>query len=284
MTASPKSPPSRSVRIEQQRGDHCLATSDLVAVEEPMEIQLVSASATGAAAKSLLITMRTPGNDRELGLGFLVTESIIRNPDDILATQMVGPQSADGLQNTLRVEISPNVSIDLPKLERHFYTTSSCGVCGKSSLDALEFTAAEKSADTFRMDRHTLLELPDALRSQQTTFDTTGGLHGAAAFTANGELLHVREDVGRHNAVDKVIGALFAAGELPAGRLGLLVSGRVSFELVQKALVAGMQMLVAVSAPTSLAVSLAQEYDLTLVGFLRGQDFNIYSASQRIAN
>lgn len=284
MTAAPKASSGQTVRIEQHRGGQCTQQTDLVAIEEPMEIQLVSTSATGAAARSLSITMRTPGNDRDLGLGFLVSESIIRDPDDILQAEMVGPAAANGAQNTLRIEVKPNVQIDLPKLERHFYTTSSCGVCGKASLDALDFVAAEKTGDTFSISRQKLLDLPNDLRAQQPRFDSTGGLHGAAAFSSGGELRHVREDVGRHNAVDKVIGALFAERRLPARGLGLVVSGRTSFELVQKALVAGMPMLVAVSAPTSLAVQLAEEHDMTLVGFLRGKGFNIYSAAQRITD
>lgn len=282
MTAANKASSGKAVRIERQRGELRTRRTDLVAVEEPMEIQLVSATAADAAARSLSITMRTPGNDRDLGLGFLVSESIIRDPDDILLAEMVGAASADGAQNTLRIEVKPNVLRNLPKLERHFYTTSSCGVCGKASLSALEFVAARNTGAAFSISRRQILKLPDALRAQQPTFDSTGGLHGAAAFTSDAELKYVREDVGRHNAVDKVIGALFEAGQLPAGELGLVVSGRISFELVQKALVAGMPMLVAVSAPTSLAVRLAQEHDMTLIGFLRGQGFNIYSASRRI--
>jgi len=187
--------------------------------------------------------------------------------------------------NVVRVELGPNISVDLGRLQRHFYTTSSCGVCGKTSLDALRVVGVEPLTDNdvkFRTD--VLIELPDKLRALQGTFDKTGGLHAAAAFTTTGELVVTMEDVGRHNAVDKVVGALLLKDRLPAENLGLIVSGRASFELMQKALVAGVPLLAAVSAPSSLAVQLSNEFDMTLVGFLRGNTFNIYSGEQRISN
>ena len=171
----------------------------------------------------------------------------------------------------------------LERLARHFYMTSSCGVCGKASLDALRVIGCAPPQGQFQVTRDKLRALPLALRDAQTTFEATGGAHAAAAFDATGRIVVVREDVGRHNAVDKVVGALFADGRLPAGNLGLIVSGRASFELVQKAVVAGMSMLAAVGAPSSLAVELAQEFNVTLVGFLRGEDFNVYTAKERIA-
>ena len=183
-----------------------------------------------------------------------------------------------------RVELESGVGVDLDRLERHFYTTSSCGVCGKASLDALRVQGIEpQAANGTQFPQTILVDIPDRLRDAQQTFDETGGLHAAAAFDSQGELVVVREDVGRHNAVDKVVGHLLSTGRLPARELGLMVSGRASFELMQKALVAGMPLLAAVSAPSSLAVELAREFNVTLVGFLRGDSFNIYAGEERIA-
>ena len=210
--------------------------------------------------------------------GFLYTESIVRSPDDIA---IVKPCDGD---NTVRVELEDGVDADLDRLQRHFYTSSSCGVCGKTSLDALRATGLERpTAVQAQFPRDILINTPFRLRTQQETFAKTGGLHAAAAFSSDGELVVVREDVGRHNAVDKVIGALLMAGRLPAGDLGLMVSGRASFELMQKAVVAGMPLLAAVSAPSSLAVELAREFNVTLIGFLRGDTFNVYAGEERIA-
>lgn len=276
---------SLAIDIDKVRGNVRSAQEDSVAVEEPLEIQITAASTGSSAAKSISITMRTPGNDVELALGFLLSESIIRGPDDVASAEHVGtPDAETNLRNTVRVELRPDVYVDLARLERHFYTTSSCGVCGKASLEALDVVAPPASAGTFTIGRETLVGLPDKLREQQRVFSKTGGLHAAAAFDSQGKLLIVREDVGRHNAVDKVIGALYFRDTLPAGGLGMLVSGRASFELMQKTLLAGMQMLAAVSAPSSLAVRLAREFDLTLVGFLRDTDFNIYSGATRVTN
>jgi FdhD protein len=257
--------------------------SDEVAVEEPLEIQVCAASDDSAAARSISITMRTPGHDSDLALGFLFTEGLIHDIDDVRSAVPAGPPDEEtGFRNVVRVELDPAVSIDTDKLTRHFYTTSSCGVCGKASLDALRVSVPAFERRDFSLSRDALTALPDRLRERQRLFDTTGGLHAAAAFNRDGGLVVVREDVGRHNAVDKVVGALLAGGRLPADDLGLVVSGRASFELMQKTLVAGMPMLAAVSAPSSLAVRLAREFGLTLVGFLRDQSFNIYSAAERI--
>jgi FdhD protein len=228
--------------------------------------------------------MRTPGNDRELAAGFLFSESIIRQAGDIASIELCGPPAPDsGNHNVVRVELRPDVIVDLDRLQRHFYTTSSCGVCGKASLEALQLIGVESLRDNSTIfGRSALTGFPDKLRDSQETFDRTGGLHAAAAFDTTGRLLVAMEDVGRHNAVDKVVGALLFNDHLPAADLGLMVSGRASFELAQKALVAGMPLLAAVSAPSSLAVQLASEFDMTLVGFLRGDTFNIYSGEQRI--
>jgi FdhD protein len=276
---------SLAVTVDKVSKSAAVSASDWVAVEEPLEIRLGYSTPSGHTASSVSITMRTPGNDADLALGFLYTESIIHSPDDVTSVEHCGPAAPDtGNHNIVRVNLAPHVAVDLGRLQRHFYTTSSCGVCGKSSLDALRITGAKpmKSGPAlFRKD--TLISMPDALRAHQETFEQTGGLHAAAAFNSQGEILVVHEDVGRHNAVDKVIGALLMQNSLPANELGLIVSARASFELMQKTLIAGFPLLAAVSAPSSLAVQLAQEFNVSLVGFLRGETYNIYSAGDRIA-
>ena len=276
---------SLAIDVSKVHGERQFSQADDVAVEEPLEIQLSSASPGGAAAKSVSITMRTPGNDAELAVGFLFTEAIITNASQISDVTHCGAPAPDsGVRNVIRVQLQPDVEVDLGRLERHFYTTSSCGVCGKASLDALRVTGQRPLTQaSTRFPRAAIVQLPERLRERQMVFSKTGGLHAAAAFTPDGEITVVREDVGRHNAVDKVIGALLMANRLPAHELGLLVSGRASFELMQKALVAGLPLLAAVGAPSSLAVTLAKEFDMTLVGFLRRGNFNIYSHAERLA-
>lgn len=278
---------SLTIKVDKIGGDSArshVGVEDCVAVEEPLEIRLGYATPDGHTATSLSITMRTPGSDAELALGFLFSESIISGADDVTSVEHCGTAAPHtGNHNIIRVDLAPQVAVDIGRLQRHFYTTSSCGVCGKSSLDALRVTGVEPlTLDTGRFTKHVLIGMPDALRDRQQTFEQTGGLHAAAAFDSQGEILMVYEDVGRHNAVDKVVGALLMQGLLPASELGLIVSGRASFELMQKALVAGFPLLAAVSAPSSLAVQLAREFNVTLVGFLRGDTFNIYSAGDRI--
>ena len=228
--------------------------------------------------------MRTPGNDFELAAGFLFGESIVRSAADISSIEFCGsPVPGSDNHNVVKVELGPQVSVDIGRLQRHFYTSSSCGVCGKASLDALHAVGIERQDDnTTSFSRAVLTGIPGTLRDAQTTFDETGGLHAAAAFTTDGDLVVTMEDIGRHNAVDKVVGALLLQDRLPATALGLMVSGRASFELMQKAAVAGMPLLAAVSAPSSLAVELATEFGMTLVGFLRGDTFNVYAGGQRI--
>jgi FdhD protein len=228
--------------------------------------------------------MRTPGNDRELAAGFLYTEAIVSGAADIASIETCGPPAPDsGNHNVIRVDLAANVEVDLGRLQRHFYTTSSCGVCGKTSLDALRVTGCKPfDTDTGRFARAVLTGIPESLRAAQHTFDKTGGLHAAAAFDSQGDLITIMEDVGRHNAVDKVIGSLLLNNALPAHELGLMVSGRASFELMQKTLVAGIPLLAAVSAPSSLAVQLAQEFNMSLIGFLRGDTFNVYAGEERI--
>jgi FdhD protein len=276
---------SQSIEISKVDNSGVTRKNDDVAVEEPLEIQVSSGSADGSAAKSVSITMRTPGADEELAVGFLFTEGIITSADQVLSVQHYGEADPDsGLQNIVRVEIDPDVDLQLDRLKRHFYTTSSCGVCGKASLDALRVTGQNSlAAHQTRFSAKLLTRMPDAVRAQQPLFSKTGGLHAAAIFGSDGEIAIVKEDVGRHNATDKAIGALFSAGRLPANQLALLVSGRASFELMQKALVAGIPLLAAVGAPSSLAVQMAKEFNMTLVGFLRDGTFNIYAGGERIS-
>jgi len=274
---------STAVDISKIRGAQKTQVEDRVAVEEPLELQLCSRIATDSAAKSISITMRTPGDDIDLALGFLAGEAIITHLDEVVSAEHCGAADPEtGYRNTVRIELNPHVEFDLDRLQRHFYTTSSCGVCGKTSIEALRVGGRSPVDDNFNISRERLLALPEMLRGRQKVFDATGGLHAAAAFDRHGNIIVAREDVGRHNAVDKVIGSLLRDKRLPAGDLGLLVSGRASFELMQKAWVAGMPLLAAVSAPSSLAVKLAQESGMTLVGFLRDPGFNIYAGAQRI--
>ena len=275
---------SLAIDIRKVNGDQYQDIEDSVAVEEPLEIQLSSGNAEGAAAKSISITMRTPGDDPDLALGFLFTEGIINSFNHIALVEHVGPvDSVSGMHNTIRVTVTDGVDIDFERLQRHFYTTSSCGVCGKASLDALRVSGMKSLgfAGT-QFSRDLLVSMPARLLEQQRLFSATGGLHAAAAFDSRGEIKVLREDVGRHNAVDKVVGTLLRENRLPASELGLMVSGRASFELMQKALVAGIPLLAAVGAPSSLAVQLAREFEMTLIGFLRDRRFNIYSGDQRI--
>jgi FdhD protein len=269
---------SQPIAVTRIRGHLRESVDDRVAVEEPLEIRLGYEQGGQRHTKSISITMRTPGDDGDLAVGFLFSEGILRSADDLA---IVKPCAGD---NTIRVELEAGVAVDLDRLQRHFYTTSSCGVCGKASLDALRVQGLERlSAVAGQFSRSAIVAVPERLRAAQQTFDETGGLHAAAVFDPHGELIVVREDVGRHNAVDKVVGFLLSEGRLPAPDLGLMVSGRASFELMQKTLVAGMPLLAAVSAPSSLAVELAREFNVTLVGFLRGDNFNLYAGEERIA-
>ncbi len=275
---------SLAVDIRAHQGGVSRSQADRVAVEEPLEIRLGYSTPNGRAVKSVSITMRTPGNDDELAAGFLRTEGILESAGDIKAIEPCGkPAPESGLRNTVRVELGAAIEVDLERLSRHFYTTSSCGVCGKASLDALRVAGVDAPpADRPRFSEAVITSMPRALRAAQATFEETGGLHAAAAFDTHGNIIAIMEDVGRHNAVDKVVGRLLLDGRLPAHDLGMIVSGRASFELMQKTLVAGMPLLAAVSAPSSLAVSLAREFSMTLVGFLRGDTYNVYSGGSRL--
>jgi FdhD protein len=251
--------------------------SDLLAVEEPLEIRLVCDDGRRRVERAVSVTMRTPGHDRELAIGFLYTEGIVATAGQI--------QSVHACKNgnVVRVSLRTGVAVDLARLERHFYTSSSCGVCGKASLEAVRVRAGARPPDGSPVVEAAIIHrLPEALRAAQAVFDRTGGLHASALFDAGGKLLCLREDVGRHNALDKLIGAQFLAGRTPLSEDLLLVSGRASFELVQKAAVAGIPVLAALGAPSSLAVSLARQHGLSVLGFVRQDCFNIYTGAQRI--
>jgi FdhD protein len=250
---------------------------DTLVVEEPLEIRV--------GGRALAVTMRTPGSDMDLAAGFLVSEGVVTAADQVLSQRYCAGATDEGLNtyNVLDVVLAPGVAPPDPSVERAFYTTSSCGLCGKASLDAVRTTARWSLADDdVTVDSALLAELPDRLREAQKVFDRTGGLHAAGLFTADGELLVLREDVGRHNAVDKVVGWALREGRLPLRGTVLLVSGRASFELAQKAWMAGIPVLAAVSAPSSLAVDLAEEAGMTLVGFLRGTSMNVYTRTDRV--
>lgn len=250
---------------------------DSLAAEEPMEIRV--------DGRPLTVTMRTPGGDFDLAIGFLVSEGVVHSADDVVSVRYCAGATADGgnTYNVVDVGLAPHVTPPDASLERSFYTTSSCGLCGKASLEAVRTSSAWTVAeDSLRVTPELLTRLPERLREAQRVFDSTGGLHAAGLFDADGELLCVREDVGRHNAVDKVIGHALREGMLPLRNSMLMVSGRASFELVQKAVMAGIPLLAAVSAPSSLAVDLADDNGLTLVGFLRGSSMNVYAGADRI--
>ncbi len=251
---------------------------DLLAVEEPLEISLVYGGKNNRTIKNISVTMRTPGNDKELATGFLFTEGILEEINQI--KKIV---SDELIENKVTVDLTEETNVDLQKLERHFYTTSSCGICGKSSIDAIiTVTSPKLKVESLMLSTEVIYQLPLKLRQQQSVFESTGGLHASALFDITGNLILVREDVGRHNALDKLIGAALNQNMLPLSDCILLLSGRASFELIQKAAMAGIKFVAAVGSPSSLAVELAKEFDITLIGFLREQRFNIYCGEKRI--
>ena len=257
---------------------------DVVATEEPLEIRLSWTQPDGRRAQqSISITMRTPGSDEELAAGFLLTEGIIAGRAELDAIGPCGPPAANGLINVVRVDLAPGVEVDLARLERHFYTSSSCGVCGKASLEAVAVQGRyDLRGNALQIGADNLGALPERLRGMQSVFDRTGGLHASGLFDAAGQVRASREDVGRHNALDKLIGRALLKDELPLSDCGVVVSGRASFELMQKAMMAGIPILAAVGAPSSLAVEFAEEFGMTLVGFLQANRFNAYSRRDRI--
>ena len=271
------------IHIYKVDGDTAVEQPDLLAVEEPLEIRLGYGSAAGLEReqRTVVVTMRTPGHDEELALGYLFTEGIIHHPTVIVSARHC-VRDADKKGNVLRVELAPDVVIDWQHLERTSYASASCGVCGKASIDAVRANCSRVLSTGFRVEPQVIHALSDRLRAVQRTFAYTGGLHAAGLFDADGTLHYVREDIGRHNALDKLIGAAFWSNQVPLDQYGVFLSGRIGFELVQKAWMAGVSVLAAVGAPSSLAVQLAQEAGMTLIGFVRNDRFNIYTHPERI--
>lgn len=280
-----------TVPIQRFAGPTPRSIDDVVAAEEPLEIQLAVGKGSARQAKPISVTMRTPGHDAELALGFLFTEGVIHDADDVdsvTSSDDSGPGSTGPdrrhwpVENAVKVELAPETEPNLATLQRNFYTTSSCGVCGKASLLALRAVCPPRIQHNCRVNTEMLYELQSRLSAAQEVFQQTGGLHSAALFNMQGALMRIREDVGRHNAVDKLIGASLFEDELPLRESLLVLSGRASFELMQKAVMAGIPVVAAFGAPSSLAVALAKEFDITLIGFLREDHFNVYHAAWRL--
>jgi FdhD protein len=266
------------VRVRVVEDGRARVRPDSLATEEPMEMRLVS----GGTRQTVAVTMRTPGADFELAAGFLYGEGIVSSPEDIEKISYCVDADADQRYNIVNVELRGGRDYDPRFLERHFYTTSACGVCGKASLEQLELRGCPVIPPGPEVAPEVIYSLPEKLREAQGLFEATGGLHAAALFDAEGELVALREDVGRHNATDKLVGWALLEGRLPLRDHIVMVSGRSSFEILQKCLAAGVPIVCAISAPSSLAVDVARRFDMTLVGFLRGNRFNVYSAPERV--
>jgi len=268
----------RDIRIKKISNACISEEDDLIAVEEPLEIQIAYQSGGKRIKKSISVTMRTPGNDEELATGFLFTEGILYDRNQI---SKVGTDIFD--ENKVLITLTDKEIPRLQTSERNFYTTSSCGVCGKSSIDAIKTVSPfANQPDDISVPVGLFYSLQNTLKKQQEVFQNTGGLHASGLFDLKGNIILLREDVGRHNALDKAIGASFLQDQLPLNRTILLLSGRASFELIQKASMAGIRIVAAIGAPSSLALQLAQEFGITLIGFLGNERFNIYSGSDRI--
>lgn len=274
-----KKPPGSKTKAQVWVVENSLvrSRSDQIAIEEPLEIRL-------SPQQTVAVTMRTPGADFDLTAGFLYSEGVVSHRQDILRMSYCVASDVDAEQryNIINVSLREGLLPDLQPLERHFFTTSACGVCGKASIEALQLRGCPVIPTGMEVPAEVIYSLPDKLRSAQGIFTATGGLHAAGLFDAQGQLLRLREDVGRHNALDKLVGSALLALELPLNNHIVMVSGRSSFEILQKCLTAGVPIVCAVSAPSSLAVALAREFGITLVGFLRGQRFNVYSGFERI--
>lgn len=264
--------------VEVVRDGSSTARHDAVAVEEPLEIRL-TLGPHGGRGRPIAVTMRTPGHDEDLAVGFLHGEGILRSPGDLHAVRSCGSAG-----NVVQVVLREGLGVDAARVERNFYTSSSCGLCGKASIEAAlsAVPLTRVPAGRWRIGPHALVGLPQRMREAQATFAVTGGLHAAALFSPDGALRLLREDVGRHNALDKVIGASFRAGELPLRESIVVLSGRASFELLQKAMAAQVPLVAAIGAPSSLAVELAEAAGITLVGFLRSGTFNVYAHGERL--
>lgn len=265
--------------IKKVNNGNITDAGDLLATEEPLEIRLEFNETGRRVQKNLSVTMRTPGHDFELATGFLYTEGIINSTTDIASITYCKADNG----NIVCISLNDNIKPNIGNLERNFYTTSSCGVCGKASIESVKTVCPiPDSIDSLRVPHTLICQLPDKLRAQQDVFENTGGLHACALFDMGGNLLLSREDVGRHNALDKLIGAALNDNMLPLDKHILMLSGRASFELVQKAIMAGIKIIAAVGAPSSLAADMAEERGITLIGFLRGERFNIYSGAERV--
>ena len=275
-----KSPAHREVQIDALRDAGNVHRADAIAVEEPLEIRLLKdgSAENGGTGRPISITMRTPGDDPELALGFLFGEGLLREPRDVVDVRPCGPTG-----NVIRVTVRADLPLDLERLQRNFYTTSSCGVCGKASIEAVTANVGIRSVASDLIVRESVLRvMPDVLRAVQAGFAETGGMHAVGLFTAEGELIASREDVGRHNAMDKLVGAALMNGTLPWSERIVLLSGRASFELIQKAMMAGAPLVAAIGAPSTLALELAQSAGITLVAFLRSGGCNVYCHPSRV--
>jgi len=275
-----KSPAHREVQIDALRDAGNVHRADAIAVEEPLEIRLRKdgPAENGGTGRPISITMRTPGDDPELALGFLFGEGLLREPRDVVDVRPCGPTG-----NVIRVTVRADLPLDLERLQRNFYTTSSCGVCGKASIEAVTANVGIRSVASDLIVRESVLRvMPDVLRAVQAGFAETGGMHAVGLFTAEGELIASREDVGRHNAMDKLVGAALMNGTLPWSQRIVLLSGRASFELIQKAMMAGAPLVAAIGAPSTLALELAQSAGITLVAFLRSGGCNVYCHPSRV--
>ncbi|HSP17541.1 MAG TPA: formate dehydrogenase accessory sulfurtransferase FdhD [Thermoanaerobaculia bacterium] len=266
-------PKLSTVDVRRVQGESAIDTDDVLVVEEPLEIRAAWRMGDERREKSISVTMRTPGDDLDLAAGFLFTEGLIQSPDDIDSLRHWSSP------NVLRVALRDGAKVDTSKLDRHFYTTSSCGVCGKTSIEALRVVTNHTPKLTHSITGDLVHRLPVKLEEHQAGFRATGALHAAAIFNASGEMLRCREDIGRHNAVDKVVGSLFRERATPLSDTILMVSSRGSFEIVQKAVMAGIPVVASVGAPSTLAVDLAREFGLTLLGFVRNGRFNVYAGS-----
>jgi FdhD protein len=280
---APHGTPTERIRVTEVLSDRTVEREDEAAAEEPLEVRVVPAGDPESSPYRIAVTMRTPGADFELAVGFLVSEGLLRRPADVTRVAYCTVPGEPQQYNIVNVGLAAGVPFDAERFRRNVFTSSSCGVCGKAAIEQVTATIPHRPTGQFRVPVDTLRSLPGRIAPTQRVFGRTGGLHAAALFRPDGELLLLREDVGRHNAVDKLVGNRFLANGLPESRAVLLVTGRAGFELVQKAAVAGIPFLAAIGAPSTLAITLAQEQGMTLVGFLREGRFNIYSGAERIA-
>jgi len=282
VTARHRPPPAAPLKVLRVSDGEAREEDDVLAAEEPLQVRLVWEDESGRQQRDIAVTMRTPGDDFELAAGFLYGEAIVDSPDDVADVSYCLDAEPEQRFNIVTVTLRPGLRFDASRLERNFYTTSSCGVCGKASIEAVEVQGCLPIQSQAAVDAAVLRGLPAALRDAQAVFEQTGGLHAAGLFDLQGRLLALKEDVGRHNAVDKLIGACFLENALPLEERILLLSGRASFELLQKAVRARLPVVAAVGAPSSLAVQMARTFNVTLAGFVKARGFNVYSAPERV--